>query len=67
MTDTARRVIAALKRTGFVEHHQRGSHLYLIRGTTLVCIPMHPGDLSPKTFHSILKTAGLRPEEYRRL
>ena len=67
MTDTARRLIAVLKRLGFVEHHQRGSHLFLRRGQTLVCVPVHPGDLAPGTFHRILKTAGLTPEGYRRL
>jgi len=67
VTDTARRLIAVLKRIGFVEHHQKGSHLFLIRGHVLVCVPVHPGDLAPGTFHRILKTAGLSPDEYRKL
>jgi predicted RNA binding protein YcfA (HicA-like mRNA interferase family) len=55
-------VIRALKRAGFYEFHQSGSHIQL-RHTAdsrrRVTIPFHRSDLTPKTLKSILKQAGL--------
>lgn len=66
----AREVIAALKRAGFVESHQRGSHLYLHhpeRGL-LTSVPVHSGrDLKRGTVRAILSQAGLTEEALRAL
>ncbi|HEY4526482.1 MAG TPA: type II toxin-antitoxin system HicA family toxin [Candidatus Paceibacterota bacterium] len=65
---TAREVARALKRAGFVEDGQRGSHLFLwhdgkVAGTS---VPMHPGDLRRSLLKQIIKQADLSEEEFRK-
>lgn len=64
-----RDVIGALKRDGFVEHHQKGSHLYLVHSRTarMTCVPVHPRDVKPGTLRAILSQAGLSREQFLRL
>jgi predicted RNA binding protein YcfA (HicA-like mRNA interferase family) len=57
-------VVQALKRYGFVEMRQRGSHLRLKRGNLAVTVPMHSGDLSLSVLRSILRQAQLTDEEF---
>ena len=66
---TPREVVAALRRAGFEEVRQRGSHLHLYHPDrdTLMTVSMHRGTLKPKTLTSILKQAGLTAEELREL
>lgn len=66
---TPRELVAALKRGGFSEHHQTGSHLYLEHPTIshLVSVPMHRKDLKRPTMKAIIKQAGLSEEEFRTL
>jgi len=68
-TLTARKVVAALKRAGFVEHHQRGSHLYLWHPTKkrLTTVPMHDRDLHRGVLKAILKQADLSEVEFHKL
>jgi predicted RNA binding protein YcfA (HicA-like mRNA interferase family) len=65
----AREVLGALKRAGFQELHQKGSHQYLWHPSKklLTGVPMHPGDLGRGLVRKILKQAGLSEEEFRRL
>ncbi|MGB7157991.1 MAG: type II toxin-antitoxin system HicA family toxin [Tepidisphaeraceae bacterium] len=62
-------VVNALKRGGFVQHHQRGSHLYLLHPTTrrMTDVPMHPRDVKRGTLMSILRQAGLSQDQFREL
>lgn len=53
-----------LKRAGFVELRQRGSHLRLKRGNLAVTVPMHTGDLSMTVLRSILRQAQMTDEEF---
>lgn len=64
-----RELVAALKRDGFVEHHQKGSHLYLWhpQKRRMTSVPMHPGDVNRKLVLAILDQAGLAPEDLLRL
>lgn len=59
-------VVAALKRAGFIEKRQRGSHLVLWherrRRTTIVAL--HGRDIAKPTLRGILKQAGLADEEF---
>lgn len=67
---SARKVIVALKRDGWYEHHQKGSHLALRhpRKGGQVTIPKHPGkDIHPNTLESILEQAGITKEEFVKL
>ncbi len=66
---TAREVVAALKRGGFRELHQKGSHLYLWHDgkKLLTGVPMHPGDMGRGLVKKIIKQAGLSEEEFRSL
>jgi predicted RNA binding protein YcfA (HicA-like mRNA interferase family) len=59
---------SALKRAGFIEHHQRGSHLWLYHADrkSMVCVPMHCTDLPRGTMKAIIKQAELTEEEFRR-
>lgn len=62
MPPKAREVIKLLKKDGWFECGQVGSHLHLKHPskTGKVTIPVHKGkDLEPTTFKSILKQAGL--------
>ena len=62
---TPRELVAALKRAGFVEHRQRGSHLFLRHTETNlpVMVPIHARDIKRGTLKGILKQAGLTAEE----
>jgi len=64
---TAREVVRFLKRKGFIEKRQKGSHLLLQHPQTgyRTSVPMHPGDLPTGLFLKILKDAGLTLEEFR--
>jgi len=62
-----RKLLAALKRAGFYEVRQKGSHLQLKRGNTLVTVPVHPGDVDPRVLRSILRQARLSVEELKQL
>lgn len=66
---SARQVVAVLKRVGFVERRQRGSHLRMFNPKTRrqTVVPMHAGDLKRGTVHGILMQAGLSAEEFRAL
>lgn len=62
-----REVVTALKRFGFEQHHQRGSHLYLWhpQKRLMTSVPMHPGDVPRGTLRAILRQAEITPEEFR--
>src|SRR4051812_38877086 len=47
-----RKVVAALRQIGFLEHHQKGSHLYMRHPQTLrlTSVPIHPTDVKPVRF-----------------
>ena len=62
---TPRELVAALKRAGFVEHRQRGSHLFLRHSATdlPMMVPIHARDLKRGTLKGILKQAGLTEAE----
>lgn len=64
-----REMIAALKRAGFVEQHQKGSHLYLWRAhdERITSVPVHPGTLGRGLVRQILSQVGLSEEEFRKL
>lgn len=68
-TLTARDMIAALKRGGFVETIQKGSHVYLRHRTTgrTTSVPMHPGDMPRPLVKAIIRQAGLSEESFREL
>lgn len=63
---TATDLVRALKRLGFVEARQTGSHLVLTRETTRarVVVPMHPGrTLKLGTLKAILDEGGVTVNE----
>lgn len=66
---TAREMVAALKRAGFVEHHQKGSHLVLKRekDNRRTLVAMHTGDLTRGIVKAILAQTGLSEDELREL
>lgn len=68
---SAKQLIKKLKKVGFVETHQRGSHLYLksLRGREIVTVPIHGGkDIPIGTLYKIVvKQAGLSVEIFNNL
>jgi predicted RNA binding protein YcfA (HicA-like mRNA interferase family) len=64
-----RQVVAVLRRLGFIEHHQRGSHLFLWhpQAQRMATVPIHPRDLKLGTLKAILKQAGVSEEQFREL
>lgn len=67
---TAKELIKALKVNGFIEHHQKGSHIIFKRETDKrrVVVPFHAGKIIPrKTLKAILLDADLTIEKFREL
>jgi predicted RNA binding protein YcfA (HicA-like mRNA interferase family) len=67
---TGKDTLKALQRAGFAVVRTRGSHHYLYNRDKdiLVTVPVHAGrTLAPKTLLSILKQAGLTPEQLAEL
>ncbi|MGH3442838.1 MAG: type II toxin-antitoxin system HicA family toxin [Nitriliruptorales bacterium] len=66
-TCSGREVIAALRRAGFEVVSQRGSHVKLRneQGRTVI-VPDHR-EIARGTMRSILRQAGLTPQEFDRL
>ena len=68
MPYSAREVLAKLRRAGFDEVRQSGSHKVLRHPDgRQTYVAMHPGDIPEGTFRKILKQAGLLPEQFRGL
>jgi len=61
---SGREVIRALKRLGFIEEHQVGSHVRLSRSGLRVTVPNH-ASIAPKTLQSILRQARITVEDLR--
>ena len=61
-----RQVVAALKKAGFEERRQRGSHLFLwhAKREAVATVPMHTGDLPRGTLRAIIRQAGLTDGEF---
>ena len=68
MPFSAREVLDRLRRAGFVEVRQSGSHKVLRHADgRQTYVAMHPGTLPTGTFRKILKQAGLSEEDFRNL
>ena len=64
---TARKVVRALKRAGFAEDRQRGSHLILIHPETKArtVVPVHPGrTIKEPLLRAIIRDANLSVDEF---
>jgi predicted RNA binding protein YcfA (HicA-like mRNA interferase family) len=65
------RLLRALRRAGFVEVHQKGSHVTIVHGddpARIAVIPLHKGKaIKPGTLRAILRGAGVSVEELRKL
>ena len=64
---TARQVVRALKRAGFVEDRQNGSHLILIQPATKArtVVPIHRGKtIKEPLLRGILRDANLPTDEF---
>jgi len=68
MPYSAREVLAKLKRAGFAEVRQTGSHLFLRHADgRMTFVAMHRGDIPTGTFRKILKQAGMTEETFKGL
>ena len=60
-------VVKALRKAGFYEFHQSGSHIqfkHFSRTELRVTIPYHKKDLAPKTLKSIIAQAGITVDAF---
>lgn len=66
---SARKLIQKLKKAGFTETHQRGSHLYLENEDKIVTVPIHGSkDIPIGTLYNIVvRQAELSIEEFQNL
>jgi predicted RNA binding protein YcfA (HicA-like mRNA interferase family) len=55
-------LVKLLKKAGFEEVGQRGSHVTLRKGEYKTVVPLH-GELAPGTLVGILKQCGLRRDD----
>ena len=55
--------VRALKRLGFVQLRQTGSHLILRKGECTVVVPQHK-PIKPGTLKGVIEQAGLTLEEF---
>ncbi len=52
---TAKKALRKLKKAGFFEHHQRGSHLVLKHSDgRMVVLPVHSKDIPKGTLYNII-------------
>ena len=66
MPHKTKEVLRKLRRAGFEERRQSGSHLVLRHPDgRQTYLPMHTGDVPTGTFRSILKQAGITEDEFR--
>jgi predicted RNA binding protein YcfA (HicA-like mRNA interferase family) len=62
---SGRETVKRLKKLGFIEVRQKGSHI-ILRGSdppVTISVPDHK-ELKPGTLRSILKVAGVKKEEF---
>lgn len=66
---TPREIVAALKKGGFEQRRQRGSHLFLWHPVReiLVTVPMHARDVPRGTLKAIIRQSGLDEDEFQTL
>lgn len=65
---TAKHLTRALRKAGFSDDHQKGSHLTLRHPDgRKVTIPIHPGAIKRLLVKMILKQVGMTEEEFREL
>ena len=68
MPFSVREVLTKLRRAGFVEVRQSGSHKILRHADgRQTYVSVHPGTLPTGTLHKILKQAALTLDEFRQL
>ena len=67
-TYSGKQVVKALRRSGFVVDHQRGSHIFMhnLDKNISVVVPLHK-ELKKGTLKNILKKAGITTEELKHL
>ncbi|MEA5508925.1 type II toxin-antitoxin system HicA family toxin [Crocosphaera sp. UHCC 0190] len=66
---TAKKALRKLKKAGFREHHQRGSHLVLKHSDgRMVVLPIHSSDIPKGTLYNIVvNQSKLSIEEWNNL
>ena len=62
------KIVRALKRAGFEDNGQKGSHRYFWNPISKLQtgVPMHSGDLSRSLMKEIIRQAGLSEDEFRK-
>jgi len=63
---TGAEAVRALRRLGFEERRQTGSHVILRRESRTVVVPMHK-PIKPGTLRGLIEQAGLTVEEFSKV
>lgn len=63
---TPRKIVQKLKRLGFIDHHQVGSHVTMKHNKTgrRAVVPMHLRDIKKGTLSAILREAQIDRDEF---
>ena len=65
---TAKQLVRFLKKQGFVEDRQRGSHLTLVKDDKTVTVPVHTGTkLGKGLLKALVKSAGYTIQAFNKL
>jgi len=66
---SARKVLQKLKRAGFEETHQRGSHVYLEKEDKIITVAMHGSKEIPlgTLYNIVVRQAGMTVDEFLEL
>ncbi|MFA5831527.1 MAG: type II toxin-antitoxin system HicA family toxin [Candidatus Paceibacterota bacterium] len=66
---SSKKVLQKLKAAGFIETHQRGSHLYLKNAEKIVTLPVHgTKDIPAGTLYNIIvRQAGMTIDDFLEL
>ncbi len=68
MPYSAREVLSKLRKIGFEQKRQSGSHIILRHPDgRQTYVAMHPGDIPTGTFRKILKQANITEEEFKKI
>ena len=64
-----REIVSILKKLGFIEKHQSGSHLSLLRekDRKIITVPIHAKDVKKGLLHGIIKSADSSLKEFLKL
>ena len=63
---SSKQIIQVLKKNGFTQISQKGSHIKLRKEENIVIVPHPKAEIPMGTFYSILRQCGLTREDFKK-